>query len=152
MKRLLVVFLGLLVVLSVNLSAFAAEAGEGESTSQEVITVTDTVVPDVTVINEIVQADETEGILYSVETYGDYSLASTYAVTADDATGLKALILSLIGDYEGIVVEYAYENSSGYTSYVREIQLDYPWLCTCAIFLVVLYCVFRLGGAILCKK
>lgn len=145
MKRFLVVFLGLLVVLSVNLSAFAAEAGEGESTSPEVITVTETVVPDVTIINEIDTGED----------LGEYVGTTVYALSpvgSSDANGLKAIMLALIGDWDSIVVEHAYESTNGYTNYVREIQLDYPWLCSCAIFLVVLYCVFRLGGAILCKK
>lgn len=73
-------------------------------------------------------------------------------ISADDANGLKAVVLDLIGDYEAVVVEYSYQSANGNTSYVREVQPDYAWLCSCAIFLIVLYCTFRLGAAILCKK
>lgn len=73
-------------------------------------------------------------------------------VTSSDANGFKAVILDVLGDYDAIVVEYAYENTNGYTSYVREIQPDYPWLIGAAVFAIVLYCTFRLGAAILCKK
>lgn len=138
MKRFLVVFLGLIMVLSVNLTAFAAEAGEGESQ-------TETVVPDVTIINEIDTGED----------LGEYVGTTVYAlnpVGSSDANGLKAIMLALIGDWDSIIIEHAYESSNGYTNYLREIQLDYPWLCSCAIFLVIVYCVFRLGGAILCKK
>lgn len=138
MKRFLVVFLGLIIVLSVNLTAFAAEAGEGE-------TVVETVVPDVTIINEIDTGED----------LGEYVGTTVYAlnpVGSSDANGLKAIMLALIGDWDSIVIEHAYESSNGYTNYLREIQLDYPWLCSCAIFLVMIYCVFRLGGAILCRK
>ena len=138
MKRFLVVFLGLIIVLSVNLTAFAAEAGEGE-------TVVETVVPDVTIINEIDTGED----------LGEYVGTTVYALSpvgSSDANGLKAIMLALIGDWDSIVVEHAYESSNGYTNYLREVQLDYPWLCSCAIFLVMIYCVFRLGGAILCRK
>lgn len=73
-------------------------------------------------------------------------------VTSSDASGLKAIMLELLGDYEGVVVEYSYENTNGYTSYVREVQPDYPWLCSAAIFAIVLYCVIRMGVAVLCRK
>lgn len=73
-------------------------------------------------------------------------------VTPENANGLKAILLELIGDYESIVVEYEYQNTNGYSSYVREIYPDYTWLCACAIFLVMLYCTFRLGASVLCKQ
>lgn len=73
-------------------------------------------------------------------------------VSSADANGFKAVILDLLGDYEGVVVEYSYEGNNGYTSYVREIQPDYPWIASAVIFLAVLWCTFRLGAAILCKK
>lgn len=73
-------------------------------------------------------------------------------ITASDASGLKAIILDLLGDYSAIQVEWAYENNNGYTSYTREIQPDYPWLCSAAIFAIVLYCLIRMGVAMLCKR
>lgn len=73
-------------------------------------------------------------------------------VTPSDANGLKSIILELIGDYEAVVVEHAYESSNGYTNYVREIQPDYPWLVSAGIFAIVLYCVIRLGAKILCNR
>lgn len=74
-------------------------------------------------------------------------------VDSSDATGLKKIVLSLIGEWDSIIVEYQYMNTnSSYYSYLREVQLDYPWLCSCAIFLVVIFCVFRAGGSLLCKK
>lgn len=69
-------------------------------------------------------------------------------ITPEGTTGLKSILLSLIGDYDAIVVEYEYASSNGYTNYLREVQPDYVWLCSCAIFLVVIYSVFRLGGAL----
>lgn len=85
-------------------------------------------------------------------TAGIQLLSIVDPVTPDKVNGFKQVMLDLIGDYEATIVEYSYENNNGYTSYIREVQPDYVWLCSCAIFLVVLYCVFRLGAAILCRK
>lgn len=85
--------------------------------------------------------------------YSDFEVyAVSDPVTSRDANGLKAIMLDLLGDYEGVVVEYAYENNNGYTSYVREVQPDYPWLISAAVFCIVLYCVFRLGAKVLCNR
>lgn len=160
MKRFFFFFLSFVAVFSLALPAFAAE-GEGGDTSGSVTPSGDVYnqtynMEDgdtfyVTFDNTEEIVDTSEGAMVGYNTYPDSS-SHTYSVTAADANGLKAVMLSLIGDYEGIVVEYAYENSNGYTSYVREIQLDYPWLCSCAIFLVVLFCILRGGFAVLCKR
>lgn len=76
------------------------------------------------------------------------SVYSVSPITPDDSSGLKAILLDILGDYDSIVVEYEYQNSNGYYNYLREIQPDYVWLCSAAIFLVIIYSVFRLGGAL----
>lgn len=78
-------------------------------------------------------------------------LTSLEPVTAADSNGLKAVILELLGDYSPVIVEYAYESSNGYTNYLREVQPDFPWLVSAAIFAIVLYCLIRMGVAMLCK-
>lgn len=136
MKRFL--FLSLILVFSLNFSALAAE-GEAEQESTEVI------VPNVVINNEIDTGED----------LGEYVGTSVYAlnpVTSSDATGLKAVLLEFVGDWDSIVIEHAYESSNGYTNYLREVQLDYPWLCSCGLLVVVIYCLFRLGGSILCRK
>lgn len=80
------------------------------------------------------------------------SVMSLDPVTAADSSGLKAVILELLGDYSAVKVEWSYENSNGYTSYTREIQPDYPWLVSAGIFAIVLYCLIRMGVAMLCKR
>lgn len=143
MKRFLVVFFGLLFVFSLNFSAFAVE-GEGETQGEDV-SVTETVVPDIYITNEIDTGED----------LGEYVGTTVYSlnpVGSGDATGLKSIMLALIGDWDSIIIEHEYASSNGYTNYLREVQLDYPWLCSCAIFLVMIYCLFRLGGSILCRK
>lgn len=79
-----------------------------------------------------------------------YSLSP---VTPEDTTGLKSVLLQYIGDYDPIIVEYEYQNANNqYTSYLREVQPDYVWLCACGLLVVVLYSLMKLGGALLCRK
>lgn len=77
------------------------------------------------------------------------SVMSLNPVTPSDTSGLKAVLLELIGDYDAVVVEYEYQSSNGYSNYLREVQPDYVWLCSCGLFAIVIYCLFRLGGALL---
>lgn len=72
-----------------------------------------------------------------------------FRVSASDATGLKAVVLGVIGDYETVVTDYEYRSgSTSYVSHSIDIQPDYAWLCSCAIFLVCLYSMFRLYGLV----
>lgn len=70
-------------------------------------------------------------------------------VTPSDATGLKAVLLSFIGNYDPPVVQYEYTTSNNYKQYVNEIQPDYVWICSFALIALFIYCLFRLGGALL---
>lgn len=74
-------------------------------------------------------------------------------ITPDNTTGLTSLVLSLIGNYDPVIVEYRYQNynSSSY-SYLREVQPDYPWLVSAGIFAIVLFCSLRILGGAICKK
>lgn len=80
-------------------------------------------------------------------------LRSVSPVTPSDASGLKSVLLSFLGDYDPVIVEYQYQNpNTQYYSYLREVQPDYPWLVSAAVLVVFIYCLFRLGGAIFCKR
>lgn len=82
-------------------------------------------------------------------TITDISVMSLAPITPSDTSGLKAILLSLIGDYDPVIIEYEYESSNGYTNYLREVQPDYVWLCSVGLFAIMVYCVFRLGGALI---
>lgn len=141
MKRFLPLFFILILTFTLSVPAFAAETGTTVPSGETVV-----VSPDVTVnVTNEASADLDEGQLVGVSTF------ALNPITPNDATGLKAVLLDLIGDYDAIVVEYSYENTNGYTSYVREIQYDYPWLCACGLFVIVLFCILRGGFAVLCK-
>lgn len=64
---------------------------------------------------------------------------------------LRYVLSQVIGPYSPVVVQYQYTNGTN-TQYLREIMPDYQWMISAAIFALVLYCVFRLWGAILCKR
>lgn len=80
----------------------------------------------------------------------------TYAldpITAQNTTGLKSVLLGILGPYENIVTEYRYMNYNQTSySYLREITPDYPWFGSLVVFLVLLFSVFRIGGNLLWKK
>ncbi len=84
--------------------------------------------------------------LVGIETY------SLEPITPADTSGLKAVLLSVLGDYESIVTEYRYENYNGSYGYIREVQPDYVFLCSAAVFALLLWCVFRMAGGLLCRK
>lgn len=77
-------------------------------------------------------------------------------VSASDTSGLHALVLSLLGDYNPIVKDYTYTttsyNGTVSTNHSIDIQPDFSWLATALLFIVVLFCVFRLIGAIFSGK
>lgn len=141
MRKIISFFVFLCLLFSFVLTAYAA----GEEIVEESTEVIDAGT-NVFVQNEIVVADG-EDILTGV------TVMSLSPVTPSDTNGFKAVLLELLGDYDPVIVEYAYQNTNNnYMSYLREVQPDYVWLCSAAILLVVIYCLFRLGGAILCKR
>lgn len=70
-------------------------------------------------------------------------------VTPSDTTGLKAVLLSFIGNYDPPVVQFEYTTNNNYKSYVNEIQPDYVWICSFALIALFIYCLFKLGGALI---
>lgn len=82
----------------------------------------------------------------------DYGLVVYATNPVTSATGLKGVLLDVLGNYDAIVVEHRYTTSSGSYNYVREIQPDYPWLCSAALFVALLWSVFAIGGRIICRK
>lgn len=70
-------------------------------------------------------------------------------VTPTDTTGVKAVLLSFIGNYDPPVVQYEYTTNNNYKQYVNEIQPDYVWICSFALIALFIYCLFKLGGGLL---
>ena len=78
------------------------------------------------------------------------SRVSVPPVTPSSTTGLKAALLSVLGNYDPVVVVYQYNtSSSGYSSYATDIQPDYVWIASAVLLCLVIWCLFKLGGALL---
>lgn len=104
--------------------------------------------PDST--NEDVISEEVEEINPDTDLPVSVALMSVAPITPESTSGLKAVLLSVIGDYDPVVVEYEYRNNNntGY-SYLREILPDYPWCASFIMLALFVYCIFRLGGALI---
>lgn len=70
-------------------------------------------------------------------------------VTPNDATGLKAVLLSFIGNYDPPIIQFEYTTNNNYKQYVNEIQPDYVWICSFALIALFIFCLFKLGGVLL---
>lgn len=77
------------------------------------------------------------------------TVTSVSPVEPSDTTGLKSALLGVLGSYDPVIVEYEYSDRNGYKNYLRDVQPDYVWLCSCALLALVIYCLFRLGGALI---
>lgn len=78
------------------------------------------------------------------------SRVSIPPVTPSSSTGLKAALLTVLGNYDPVIVVYQYNtSSSGYSSYATDIQPDYAWIASAALLCLVIWCIFKLGGALL---
>lgn len=90
-----------------------------------------------------VEEDETLQVINTpVENVLQSVSISNEKITADDATGFKATLLSIIGDYETVVTDYTYNNGS-YTSHSIDVTPDYVWISSALFILVGIVCMFR---------
>lgn len=94
--------------------------------------------------------DEFSASAVSDMQYVDTQLLFLSPVTPSDTSGFKAVLLGLLGNYDTIVTVHQYQSSSsGYNSYVTDVQPDFVWLTGAALLLLLIYCLFRLGGALI---
>lgn len=78
------------------------------------------------------------------------SRVSVPPVTPSSTTGLKAALLTVLGNYDPVVVVYEYNISSSSSSrYVTDTQPDYVWIASAALLCLVIWCLFKLGGALI---
>ena len=76
----------------------------------------------------------------------------TVKISANQANGFKSVLLDLFGDYEMLTKDYTYQSYNGSISHSVTTEPDYAWMISAAIFTVVLYCLFRLLGGVLCGR
>mgnify|MGYP006991643351 CR=1 FL=1 len=108
----------------------------------ESASVSDSPTEDVT-SNEVEEFNPDTDMPVSIE------LMSVAPIRPSDTSGLKAVLLSVIGDYDPVIVEYEYQNNNNYSSYLREVLPDYPWCASFLMLALFVYCIFRLGGALI---
>lgn len=61
------------------------------------------------------------------------------------SSGLKGVLLDVLGPYDTVVTQYKYQQGSNqYYSYVNDIQPDYPWLASAVLFIVMIWSLFAL--------
>lgn len=100
--------------------------------------------------SSILELDESE--LVPVE---DTTLVSLKAspVTPQNSNGFHQVIISLLGNYEPITVDYEYRNNNNtYYSHNISTTPDWSWIASAFIFVVIIFCLFRLvGGLFSCK-
>ena len=78
------------------------------------------------------------------------SRVSVPPVTPSSTSGLKAALLTVLGNYDPVVVVYEYNISSSSSSrYVTDTQPDYVWIASAVLLCLVILCLFKLGGALL---
>lgn len=77
---------------------------------------------------------------------------TTASVTPNDANGLKKIILQLIGNYVTVTTDYTYQSYSGSVSHSITTDPDYAWMCSLAVFLLMLYCIWRFIGGLFRAK
>lgn len=78
------------------------------------------------------------------------SRVSVPPVTPSSSTGLKAALLTVLGNYDPVVVVYEYStSSSSSTRYVTDTQPDFAWIASAALLCLVIWCLFKLGGALI---
>lgn len=76
-------------------------------------------------------------------------------ISAQDTSGFHSVILGLLGDYNPIAVttSYQYPSGTGYqTRYQVDVEPDWSWICTAVIFVVIIFCLFRLIGGLFAWK
>lgn len=77
---------------------------------------------------------------------------SSSPVSPSETNGLKKILLQLIGDYDMVTCEYTYTSQNGYTSKQVTTEPDYSWMITAALFIMVLWSLFRFVGGIVNGK
>lgn len=78
------------------------------------------------------------------------SRVSVPPVTPSSTTGLKAALLTVLGNYDPVVVVYEYSvSSSSSLRYVTDAQPDFAWIASAVLLCLVIWCLFKLGGALL---
>lgn len=75
----------------------------------------------------------------------DEELVETHALgPITSSSGLKGVLLEVIGPYDGIVTQYRYQQSgNSYYTYVNDISPDYPWIFSALLLIVLIHGLYK---------
>ena len=140
--KFLLLFFCLLLIGSSSF-AFADDTTDDSITIPDNIDTPTPVVVDITSIlnnNDSSKSDSNEPDLVEViEPILIKAEQSRQTVQPSDANGFKAVLLTVLGDYETVVTDYTYQNSSNYYSHSIEIEQDYAWICSAAMLGLIVF-------------
>ena len=143
-------------VLCLSVGAFEVDEVDNEETAPlpaPVDSVADLSVPTFTldeVLAALPQSAGSDDVVNEDVVLTGISRVSVPPVTPSSSTGLKAALLTVLGNYDPVVVVYQYNtSSSGYSSYATDIHPDYAWIASAVLLCLVIWCLFKLGGALL---
>lgn len=139
--RLAAFFCAVILAVCVSVSVFPSASATEDT---EVETLDDVQIQEVTEVSDVVDSggfDSSDIISVDIKT-------AKSPVTSEDADGLKAIVLGLIGSYDMVTTEYTYTSSNGYTSKQVTTEPDYAWMFSAGFFAIVLYSLFRVLGVI----
>lgn len=142
MKKIILVFI---VFILCTVSVFADQESIQTSTSSAITYEYPLDILELLATRNNIPSGMIEGELISVE-------KSIQRVSASDSTGFKAVMLTILGDYETVVTDYEYRNAnSQYNSHSINIERDWSWICSAAIFGLVVFCFFRFIGGLFAR-
>ena len=123
------------------------------SVSSSVAPVVDVPVPTFTLDEVLAALPESTGspdVVSEDVVLTGVSRVSVPPVTPSSTTGLKAALLTVLGNYDPVVVVYEYStSSSSSTRYLTDTQPDFAWIASAALLCLVIWCLFKLGGALI---
>ena len=136
MYKFYIIILNIILILGLCTSIYAEEYEIQTSSEDEIFSSEYIEVPSSNYIN-----DNDNIVDYNV-------VRSVNPITPQDTSGLKSALLTVLGSYDAVVVEYQYQSSNGYYSYLREVQPDYVWIFSAILLIIIIFCLFRFLGGI----
>lgn len=102
--------------------------------------------PEFDILNQGPQLPFSNSSVFSLSEDAELIGVESYALSpVTSSSGLKGVLLEILGPYDNIVTQYQYrQNSSTNYSYVNEVTPDYPWIASAVLFIVLLWSIFGL--------
>lgn len=102
------------------------------------------------------ETGETEPIASVVNVYNEnpvnvFTYTGSYQMPFSSSDGLKGVLVSFLGEWESVVVQHSYVDENGNTVVQTDVLPDYPWIASAVLLCLMVFCLFRVGGALICK-